>query len=712
MTTVASSLPFAVMLLAAGMLAQHEVPGEVLVGPAQGHAAALPAAVRGLGLEVAETDAVSGVLRVRVPVGSETRWIAALAARHDIAYAERNGIGGGGLVPDDPSFPAQWHLRNTGQGGGRVGADVAATGAWDITTGSASVVVAVLDTGLHLQHPEFAGRIDPDGWDFVNEDNDPTADHSHGTEVSGMLCANGDDGLGVAGIDWQCKVLPIKVLDQFNAGTVMDLAQGLNYVATQPDVQIVSMSLINYPGSTTLLNALAVASSAGKILVACAGNGGMGNADISFPGASPLTISIGATNNTDARAAFSGTGVRLDFVAPGANVVTCNANVPGQTSTVSGCSFATPLTAGVVALLLARAQTLGLPLPDQTTVYEALRAGARDQVGPANEDPPGRDHQFGHGRVDALASLLALPSALCGIGNVGAGAGGPFAVVRVAGSNTRRVRAPANMAFPVTVDAPPSNPPNSPLPPFFALLGKLGDTSADLPVALPLGLGLLCFDPASPTVFASLAGVAPWTTSMPALAPGFVASLQGALFDTPQGHIGVTNLVTFETRSMPPPVVTAVTPPWAMPGQPISVSGAGFLAGLTLQVNGTTVVPTSVSATTIVFPAPVGVPCNAPLLVTNPDAQSASRTVNASPVVTNVVLPTGAPAAGGTLVYLIGSNFVNGTTVTVGGAPMVLQSTTASLLVGTLPPGVPGPAAVVVTTPFGCSGQNSLTYTP
>ena len=382
--------------------------GEILVCPAAGRQAELSAGLRSLGLKTFETDAFSGVRRVAVPPGTEQVWISALGERKDVEYAERNGLGSGGLVPNDTYFRVQWHLQNTGQDGGTPGADIDAVGAWDITTGSPSVVIAVLDTGIDSDHIDFAGRIDPDGRDFVNEDMDPEADHPHGTWVSGCLGANANNGFGVAGVDWECMILPVKVLDFNNNGNTFDLAQGINYSAGQADVQVISMSLIDYPGNETLINALQNARDQGKILIACAGNDGIGDADESYPGASPLTISIGWTRNDDARDPFSGTGAAVDFVAPGRDVITSAHGTDSDLATIiSGCSFATPITAGVVGLLLDRADDFDATL-DQETAYELLQDGAEDQVGPPQEDSPGRDDYFGHGRINAYESLLAL----------------------------------------------------------------------------------------------------------------------------------------------------------------------------------------------------------------------------------------------------------------------------------------------------------------
>lgn len=381
------------------------VPGELLVGSRTVAASeGVSAFVVGKKLAILESDSVSGVLRVAVPVGEEADFQRVLETHPDVLYVERNGLGSGGTVPNDTHFANQWHLSNSFI----ANADIGAPTAWNLTTGNPGVVVAVLDTGIDSDHPDFVGRIDPDGMDFVNTDADPEADHPHGSWVSGCLGANANNSFGVAGVDWQCKILPVKVLNSSNLGTSMDLAQGLNYVAGQADVRVVSLSLINYPRGSTLNNALQNVRNAGKIIVACAGNGGIGDADVSYPGASSLTIAIGATDFMDERASFSGTGSALDFVAPGQSIVTVkHGSASDNTDTVSGCSFATPIVAGVISLLLARADSLGMTL-DQAGVYALLMAGAEDQVGSSIEDTPGRDDFHGHGRVNALASLTAL----------------------------------------------------------------------------------------------------------------------------------------------------------------------------------------------------------------------------------------------------------------------------------------------------------------
>lgn len=360
---------------------------------------------RSLGAELVKTLARGAFDLVRIDDdGALGNRMAAYRSLAEVEFAEPNGIGRGGFVPNDTHFPDQWHHRNTGQFGGSPGADIESVAGWDVSTGS-GVVVAVLDTGIDSDHPEFAGRILP-GFDFVNNDADPEDDHGHGTLCSGLLAANAGNAFGVAGVDHQCMILPVKVVDANNNGAVSWLVDGIDY-ATAQGAEILSMSLIDYPGAASIRTALADAQAAGVILVACAGNGGIGNADASWPGASPRTISIGATTNTDWRASFSGTGTRLDYVAPGDNVVTvAYADSADDAWFFSGCSAATPLAAGIVSVLKSI-----LPAMTQQQARVFLTAGAEDLVGNPAEDTPGFDEYMGDGRLNLDASINALLNA-------------------------------------------------------------------------------------------------------------------------------------------------------------------------------------------------------------------------------------------------------------------------------------------------------------
>ncbi|MEO0631399.1 MAG: S8 family serine peptidase, partial [Planctomycetota bacterium] len=301
------------------------------------------------GFPIIERSVWGTALLVAVPQGREANAASAIVSLEGVVSAEPNAIGiGSGFqlnAPNDTFFDDQWHHSNAGQAGGTPGADIETPAAWQYTTGDPSTVIAVLDTGIDSDHADFAGRVLPNGYDFVNEDPDPEADHPHGPHVTACLLASADNAFGVAGIDLEASVLPIKVLNVSNRGTTFDLIQGIDFAAARTDVHIISMSLINYPGSDALRASLDNALAAGKVLISCgAYNGGI--ADVSWPGASPATITIGSTTRTDARASFSGRGATIDFVAPGQGIVTIEPFTDEDRSDlVSGCSFATPIAA-------------------------------------------------------------------------------------------------------------------------------------------------------------------------------------------------------------------------------------------------------------------------------------------------------------------------------------------------------------------------------
>jgi subtilisin family serine protease len=363
---------------------------------------------RSLGGEVVEWLPARRLARVRLtgdPAAVDAA-VVAFAADPSCHYAEPNYLGRGGeVIPDDTAFGDQWHLVNTGQTGGLTDADIDAETGWSISRGSASVLVAVLDTGVNTSHIEFAGRV-LDGFDFVNGDPIAEDDHGHGSMVTGILAANADNGFAVAGVDHLCTLLPVKILDEDNFGSAFNLVQGLDY-AVGEGADVINLSLIDYPGSLAIRNALLDAAEAGAVLVACGGNGGFGDADVSWPGASEYTIAVGWTNDQDLRDPDSGTGGALDLVAPGSGVITVRWDSDEDlTTSFSGCSAATPVVTGIVSLTLAVNSEL-----TSTSLRALLIAGAEDEVGAAGEDLPGWDPFYGYGRVNLEETLtLANPS--------------------------------------------------------------------------------------------------------------------------------------------------------------------------------------------------------------------------------------------------------------------------------------------------------------
>ena len=323
----------------------------------------------------------------------------------EVESVEPDHLGSAGAVdaPNDTWFANQWSLENTGQSAGKPGADIKAREAWSLTTGSDSIVVAVLDTGIIHAHPDFIGRLVP-GYDFVNADLDPEDDHYHGTACAGIIAANANNGFGIAGIDHQAKIMPLKVLDAANRGQTTHLAEALIYAADN-GAAVVSMSLINYPCNSNLLrDALGYARDAGLILVSSAGNNGIGNADTSGPGCYPEVISVGATDRNDLRASFSATGNALDIVAPGVSIPTNDSyNLGDTTRSFGGTSAAAPHIAGAVSLMLSLNPNL-----DHDTAKALLETAAADRTGASEFDLSGWDEHYGWGRLDLNATLEAL----------------------------------------------------------------------------------------------------------------------------------------------------------------------------------------------------------------------------------------------------------------------------------------------------------------
>src|SRR5690606_34252085 len=176
------------------------------------------------------------------PAGSNIPQVAAaFAANPYVIYAEPDYAGVGAVFPNDDLFGLQWHLQNTGQGGGTAGADVDAPLAWDVTTGSVNTTIAIIDTGLDLDHPDLAGKI-LSGYDFVNNDTVPQDDHGHGTHVAGLAAANSNNDTGTAGLCWQCRLMPLKGLNADNWGYYSWWASAI-YYAVNTGADVINMSM-------------------------------------------------------------------------------------------------------------------------------------------------------------------------------------------------------------------------------------------------------------------------------------------------------------------------------------------------------------------------------------------------------------------------------------------------------------------------------------
>jgi hypothetical protein len=333
--------------------------------------------------------------------------LARLKKLPEIEYAEPDGIGHGGgeLIPTDLDFVFQWHHRNTLKST----ASSHTPEAWTITTGAASTIVAVLDTGINTALGEFSGRLVP-GYNFVSNTTDPSDDHGHGSAVSTVLCANANNALGGAGVNWNCRLMPVKVLNDVNYGLYSWWAQGINY-AVANGAKVINLSAGGTGSSTALTTAINNAIAAGVIFVTITQNDGTGV--ITYPGNLANPITVGATDQQDRRSTFSNYGSAIDLVAPGTAIHTLGRH--GNLEFWNGTSFAAPQVAGVASLLC------GLnPNLKQADIRALLCSGADDRVGDAT-DTAGFDIYYGNGRLNAHNSILLAQTHIDQITTTGAG---------------------------------------------------------------------------------------------------------------------------------------------------------------------------------------------------------------------------------------------------------------------------------------------------
>jgi len=322
-----------------------------------------------------------GFVTLKAPtatVADVQRWAAATPG---VRYVEPDFVITASATPNDPSYSRLWGLNNTGQTGGVADADIDAPEAWDITTGSRSVVVGIVDTGIDYRHADLAANmwrnpgeipgdgIDNDrngyvddvyGWDFANNDSDPFDDAGHGTHVAGTIGAAGNDGSGVVGVSWNVSLMALKFLGADGSGTTSAAIAAINYATrmrTSYGVNVVATNNSWGGGgaSTALRDAITAGGTAGIICVAAAGNESSNNDTTpSYPAnySSNLIISVAATDASNRLASFSNYGATtVDVAAPGASIYSTVPN--GGYATYSGTSMATPHVTGTVALLAA-----------------------------------------------------------------------------------------------------------------------------------------------------------------------------------------------------------------------------------------------------------------------------------------------------------------------------------------------------------------------
>lgn len=279
-------------------------------------------------------------------------------------------------VPSDPAYPQQWGLPAVG-----------APAAWEVSRGSADVVIAVIDTGVDLANPEFAGRLTA-GRDFVNGDTGAQDDEGHGTHVASIAAAAADNGLGGSGVAPATRIMPVKVLDADGGGTSFDVAQGIRWAADS-GAKVINLSLGSRDFAQVVAEAVAYALSKDVVVVAAAGNSATA---VEYPARLPGVLAVSAVDRQLALASFSNRGPEIDIAAPGVDIL---ATLPGgRMEAWPGTSMAAPFVAGAAALVRAVSPDL-----TQSQVAARLTATARD-IGPA-----GKDSSFGSGLLDVGRAL-------------------------------------------------------------------------------------------------------------------------------------------------------------------------------------------------------------------------------------------------------------------------------------------------------------------
>jgi thermitase len=336
-------------------------------------------------VDIVDSAPLSGAVTVDVPADQVTEASDALRADPAVAYVEPDHVAHmSAVTPDDPSYGSQWGTAKT-----RVNT------AWSWTHGAGAVVVAVVDTGVKPM-PDLSGRLLP-GKDFVNHDDNATDDNGHGTMAAGVIAAAGDNGIGIAGVCWACRILPVKVLAADGSGTYSNIAEGIRYAADQ-GADIINLSLGGSADGQVLRDAVTYATGKGALVIAAAGNDG--SASQHYPAAIPAVLAVGGSTVTDGRYPWSNYGANwVDIAAPGCNPAQQVNGIVGQ---YCGTSSATPFTAGVAALLASTT-----PRPTASTIRTALTSSAHPLAGGWVA--------ASSGRIDAAAALNALPFWVSGV---------------------------------------------------------------------------------------------------------------------------------------------------------------------------------------------------------------------------------------------------------------------------------------------------------
>ena len=321
-------------------------------------------------------------LRIKSPLAqvvSEETLATKLLASGAVEYAEPDYEVQALATPNDPSFAAQWWLTN-----------VRAPAAWDVTTGTSSVIVAVCDTGVNTTHPDLAPNLILPGYNTYLNTTYVEDTVGHGTMVAGCIGALGNNGIGIAGMAWKVKLLPIRITyaDGVGSAYVSDMAEALTYGADR-GAKVINCSFSGY-NSSAVESAAKYCRGKGALVCFAAGNSAV-DMTVGYPDTTNIFV-VGATTSANVLASWSNYGKPVDVVAPGASILTTT--LAGGYATVNGTSFASPITAGLAALLFSVN-----PKFTPAAVEGFITKSCKD-LGAA-----GNDNTYGYGLIQADAAL-------------------------------------------------------------------------------------------------------------------------------------------------------------------------------------------------------------------------------------------------------------------------------------------------------------------
>jgi thermitase len=340
-----------------------------------------------------------GVQVVAVPEGQETAAAQSYAADPAVEFAEPNYTVQAFAVPNDPYISNCYNTSRDGCITQWAWSKIQAYAAWDVVTGTSSVKVAVVDTGIDNSHPDLPSLVAQ--YDFVNNDTVAEDDNGHGTHVAGTIGAGTNNGVGVAGSHWNVGLMAAKVLDWSGSGTYASVANGIVWAADN-GAMVINLSLGGSFNSSTLRSAVDYAWNKGAVLACAAGNSG--SSARTYPAAYSNCIAVAATDENDNKASFSNFGAKwVDVAAPGVRILSTLPDTAGfylntaygfytGYDSMSGTSMATPHVAGLAALVWARGSC-----PTNSCVRNKIETTA---------DPiPGTGQYWRWGRINAYKAV-------------------------------------------------------------------------------------------------------------------------------------------------------------------------------------------------------------------------------------------------------------------------------------------------------------------